>query len=129
MKQINNTLKALQYLLLLLFCLSFTTITLAQKSKKIQIEYAGFANSDSLLGKGVTVFTRDNSQQVHFIHEGINMWCDKAVYYEKDDFIEAYSNVIMQQGDTINMNAKYVEYSGKTQLAFASGNVLLLYCC
>lgn len=125
MKQINNTLKALQYLLLLLFCLSFTTITLAQKSKKIQIEYAGFANSDSLLGKGVTVFTRDNSQQVHFIHEGINMWCDKAVYYEKDDFIEAYSNVIMQQGDTINMNAKYVEYSGKTQLAFASGNVLL----
>ncbi|MCB0446758.1 MAG: hypothetical protein KDD03_04470, partial [Gelidibacter sp.] len=96
-----------------------------QKSKKIQIEYAGFANSDSLLGKGVTVFTRDNTQQVHFIHEGVNMWCDKAVYYEQEDFIEAYSHVIMKQGDTINMNAKYVEYSGKTQLAFASGDVVL----
>ena len=31
----------------------------------------------------------------------------------------------MVQGDTINMNAKYVEYSGKTQLAFASGSVVL----
>jgi lipopolysaccharide export system protein LptA len=94
-------------------------------SKKIRIEIAGFATPDTLKGEGVTVFTRDNTQQVHFIHEGINMWCDQAVYYEKEDFIEAYSNVIMNQGDTINMTAKYAEYSGKTQLAFASGNVIL----
>src|SRR5690606_6872597 len=64
-------------------------------------------------------------QQVHFAHEGVDMWCDRAVYYEKEDFIEAYSNVVMKQGDTVNMNAKYVEYSGKTQLAFASGDVVL----
>ena len=31
----------------------------------------------------------------------------------------------MKQGDTINMNAEYVEYSGKTKLAFASGDVVL----
>lgn len=96
-----------------------------QTSKKIRIEIAGFATPDTLRGEGVTVFTRDNTQQVHFIHEGVNMWCDQAVYYEKEDFIEAYSNVIMNQGDTINMTAKYAEYSGKTQLAFASGNVVL----
>ncbi|HNU58589.1 MAG TPA: OstA-like protein, partial [Aquaticitalea sp.] len=35
------------------------------------------------------------------------------------------SNVVMKQGDTVNMTAKYVEYSGKTQLAFASGDVVL----
>ncbi len=96
-----------------------------QTSKKIRIEIAGFATPDTLRGEGVTVFTRDNTQQVHFIHEGVNMWCDQAVYYEKEDFIEAYSNVVMNQGDTINMTAKYAEYSGKTQLAFASGNVVL----
>lgn len=103
----------------------FTITISAQTSKKIRIEYAPFANSDSLRGPGVTVFTRDNMQQVHFAHEGIDMWCDKAVYYEKEDFIEAFSNVVMKQGDTVNMNAKYVEYSGKTQLAFASGDVVL----
>lgn len=112
--------------ILLLFLSSglFTSIQ-AQKSKKIRIEYAGFATSDSLKGEGVTVFTRDNKQQVHFIHEGINMYCDRAVYYEKDDFIEAYSRVLMQQGDTISMVSKYAEYSGKSQMAFASGDVVL----
>ena len=53
------------------------------------------------------------------------MWCDKAIYYTKENFIEAYGNVKMKQGDTINMTSKYVEYSGKTQLAFASGDVIL----
>jgi lipopolysaccharide export system protein LptA len=108
-----------------MFSLSFTTIVSAQTSKKIRIEYAPFANSDSLKGPGVTVFTRDNMQQVHFAHEGVDMWCDKAIYYEKEDFMEAFSNVVMKQGDTVNMTARYVEYSGKTQLAFASGKVVL----
>jgi lipopolysaccharide export system protein LptA len=53
------------------------------------------------------------------------MWCDKAIYYEDQDFIEAFSNVVMKQGDSINMVAKYVEYSGKSQLAFAKGDVVL----
>ena len=117
--------KAFRYVLLFMFSLCFTITAFSQTSKKIRIEYAPFANSDSLRGPGVTVFTRDNMQQVHFAHEGTDMWCDRAVYYEKEDFIEAYSNVVMKQGDTVNMNAKYVEYSGKTQLAFASGDVVL----
>ena len=111
--------------LFLLIGLCSKVSVFSQTSKKIRIEYAPFANSDSLRGPGVTVFTRDDMQQVHFAHEGVDMWCDRAVYYEKEDFIEAYSNVVMKQGDTVNMNAKYVEYSGKTQLAFASGNVVL----
>ncbi len=105
------------------FC--FTIVTSAQTSKKIRIEYAPFTNSDTLRGPNVTVFTRDNMQQVHFAHEGIDMWCDKAVYYEKEDFMEAFSNVVMKQGDTVTMTAKYSEYSGKTGLAFASGKVVL----
>jgi len=118
-------LKAISFVYLIMFSLCFTLTSIAQTSKKIRIEYAPFANSDSLKGPGVTVFTRDNMQQVHFAHEGIDMWCDKAIYYEKEDFIEAFSNVVMKQGDTVNMSARYVEYSGKTQLAFASGNVIL----
>ncbi|MGC1632356.1 MAG: OstA-like protein [Gelidibacter sp.] len=117
--------KALYIFTVLFISLSFSAVSQTQKLKKIRVEYSGFVDSDSLRGPGVSVFTRDNTQQVHFTHEGINLWCDQAVYYEKEDFIEAYSNVIMKQGDTINMNAKYVEYSGKTQLAFASGDVVL----
>ncbi|WP_334111553.1 OstA-like protein [Paucihalobacter sp.] len=99
--------------------------TNAQEQKRIKIMYSGFAVTSPELGEGVREFRRDNSQQVHFIHEGVNLYCDKALYYENEDFIEAFSNVNMQQGDTINMTSKYAEYSGKTQLAFARGDVVL----
>lgn len=124
-KIICRTLKGLYIFTVLFISLGFSVVAQTQKPKKIRVEYSGFVDSDSLRGPGVSVFTRDNTQQVHFSHEGINLWCDQAVYYEKEDFIEAYSNVVMKQGDTINMNAKYAEYSGKTQLAFASGDVVL----
>lgn len=112
-------------ILILIFLLLFVFNANAQEQKRIKIMYSGFAVTSPELGEGVREFRRDNSQQVHFIHEGVNLYCDKALYYENEDFIEAFSNVNMQQGDTINMTSKYAEYSGKTQLAFASGDVVL----
>ncbi|WP_218849789.1 OstA-like protein [Winogradskyella vidalii] len=112
----------------LVFLLGFFTVffSFAQEEKqKITIKYAGNASTAPEIEDGALVFLRDKSQQVHFTHKGINMWCDKAIYYEDQDFIEAFSNVVMKQGDTINMVAKYVEYSGISQLAFASGDVVL----
>ena len=97
----------------------------AQEKQKIIIEYAGNGSSNPDIEDGAFVFLRDDMQQVHFVHKGVNMWCDKAIYYEDQDFIEAFSNVVMKQGDSINMTAKYLEYSGKTQLAFAKGDVVL----
>jgi len=97
----------------------------AQEPKKIRIEYSGFTVKDSLLGENITTFVRSDQSQIHVIHEGIDMFCDKAIYYQNEDFIEAFSNVRMKQGDTINMTSKYVEYSGITQLAFAAGDVVL----
>lgn len=102
-----------------------STFTFAQQQRKIQIEYSGFLNFDEENYPGAKVLTRDDLSQIHIIHDGVNMWCDQAIHYSDDNFIEAYGNVKMIQGDTIKMNAKYVEYSGKTQLAFASGDVVL----
>lgn len=93
--------------------------------KKIEIKYSGFLEFNEADYPGAKILTRDDSSQIHFVHEGIDMWCDQAIHYGKEDFIEAYGNVKMIQGDTINMNARYAEYSGKTQLAFASGDVVL----
>jgi lipopolysaccharide export system protein LptA len=111
--------------LLFLVFFTITAFCIAQEKQKIRIEYAGTGYTDPTIEDGAKVFLRDDSQQVHFIHKGVNMWCDKAIYYEDQDFIEAFSNVVMKQGDSINMVAKYLEYSAKTQLAFASGDVVL----
>ena len=99
--------------------------TEAQEKKKIEIEYAGKLTIDEENYPGAKVLTRDDSQQVHIKHKGSDMWCDKAIHYGKENFIEAYGNVQMKQGDTINMTSKYVEYSGASGLAFASGDVVL----
>jgi len=111
---------------LILFFLGLSTLLLnAQTKKQINIEYAGRLNVDEDNYPDAKILTRNNRQQVHIVHSGSNMWCDKAIYYSKDNFVEAYGNVIVKQGDTITMTSKYVEYSGTTQLAFASGEVVL----
>ncbi|WP_232217114.1 OstA-like protein [Winogradskyella sp. J14-2] len=97
----------------------------AQEKQKITIEYAGITTSDPEIEDGALIFLRDDSQQVHFIHKGVNLWCDKAVYYQDQDYIEAFSNVNMKQGDSISMVAKYIDYSGKTEIAVAKGDVVL----
>ncbi|WP_299127178.1 OstA-like protein [uncultured Winogradskyella sp.] len=111
--------------LILISSFCYTLMLFPQKQQRIVIEYAGIGYSDEAIEEGARVFLRDESQQVHFIHAGVDMWCDKAIYYEDQDFIEAFSNVVIKQGDSINMVAKYVEYSGKTALAYARGNVVL----
>ena len=115
------------YKLIILVLLIFVNYSNAQtkERKRIQIEYSGFLEKDQDFYPGATILTRDDSQQVHIVHEGVNMWCDKAIHYGEEDFIEAYGNVKIKQGDSINMSSKYAEYSGKSKLAFASGNVIL----
>ncbi|PLB19177.1 MAG: hypothetical protein TRG1_2049 [Flavobacteriaceae bacterium FS1-H7996/R] len=102
-----------------------TEIIHSQEKKKIEIEYAGRLTIDEENYPGAKVLTRDESQQVHIMQGSINMWSDKAIYYSGENFIEAYGNVKLIQGDTIHMTSKYIEYSGITQLAFASGDVVL----
>ncbi|MCG0017328.1 OstA-like protein [Winogradskyella immobilis] len=116
--------KLLRYIIITLCC--FVTIPgIAQNTESITIKHSPGTSTKN----DVTTFLRDNSRQVHFVHKGINVYCDKAVYYPKEKFIEAYSKspsrVRMIQGDTITMSADYVEYSTKTELAFAKGNVIL----
>ena len=125
----NNTNKDLKLnkslYLLILFSLLLSSITHTQERRRIQIEYSGFLDKDQVNHPDATIFTRDDSQQIHIVHDGVDMWCDKAIHFNKEDFIEAYGNVNIKQGDTINMTSKYVEYSGVTKLAFASGDVVL----
>ncbi|AXP81965.1 OstA-like protein [Mariniflexile rhizosphaerae] len=111
--------------IILLLCLFSTEIIHSQEKKKIEIEYAGRLTIDEENYPGAKVLTRDESQQVHIMQGSINMWSDKAIYYSGENFIEAYGNVKLIQGDTIHMTSKYIEYSGITQLAFASGDVVL----
>ncbi|SFU43643.1 OstA-like protein [Pustulibacterium marinum] len=96
----------------------------SEGKKKIQIIQGRNFHKDEEKFPGATIFNGDK-QQVQFRHEGIDVWCDIAVYYQDDNFIKASGNVYLQQGDSVKMNCDYIEYNGNTKLAIAEDNVEL----
>lgn len=96
----------------------------AQERQQIEIKYAPYMSIEPTK-PDATILTRDNSNQVHIKHKGVEMWCNKAIYFGKQDFIEIYGDVRIKQGDSLDMTSKYAEYSGRTQFAYASGDVIL----
>lgn len=102
-------------------CLSFA-FGFAQNS---DIEYESDRTGiNEKLYPGASIFYKVTNQ-VYFKHEGIDVWCDKAIFYKEENFFKAYGHVKMVQDDTINMISAYAEYNGKTKFAFASENVVL----
>lgn len=71
------------------------------------------------------IYTKDATGQVYIVHDGIEMWCDQAFVYLKNNFVKAYGQVRITQGDTVSLTSNYAEYNGDTQFAFASGKVVL----
>lgn len=109
------------YILLFLLCFFSITKIYSQESRKI--DYTSDRTlKDENKYPGAIILSKVTNQ-VHFIHEGIEIWCDQAIHYDQENFFKAYGNVRMQQGDTVTMQSKYAEYNGTTQFAFASGNV------
>lgn len=60
---------------------------------------------------------------VVFFHEGAFMYCDSAYLYEHMNAFEAFSNVRMEQGDTIFVYGDYLYYDGNTRLARLRDNI------
>lgn len=95
----------------------------AQEKQKVDIQ-SGYLELRPEF-PNAAIYTKDASGQVYIVHEGVEMWCDQAFVYLKDNFVKAYGSVKITQGDTVSMNSKYAEYNGNTQFAFASGDVIL----
>ena len=60
---------------------------------------------------------------VIFYHEGAYMYCDSAYLYKQNNSFEAFSNVSMEQGDTIFVYGDYLYYDGNTRLARLRDNI------
>ena len=62
---------------------------------------------------------------VHFRHNGADLYCDSAHFYETSNSFEAFEHVKMVQGDTLRLTSDYAYYDGNDQLAQARYNVIL----
>jgi len=60
---------------------------------------------------------------VVLFHEGAFLYCDSVYMNTRENTIEAFSNVRMEQGDTLFLYGKYMHYDGNTRLAKVRENV------
>ena len=60
---------------------------------------------------------------VVFYHEGAYMYCDSAYLYQQNNSFEAFSNVSMEQGDTLFVYGDCLLYDGNTRLARLRDNI------
>lgn len=106
------------------FCACFIgTQIFSQERKQIDVS-SDIEQIDEAEYPGALVM-RKVDNQVYMVHEGIEMWCNLAFYYKEENFIKAFGDVRMNQGDTITMQSGYAEYNGNTQFAFAANRVYL----
>jgi lipopolysaccharide export system protein LptA len=95
--------------------------TFAQAPKKIIIENADFSDIDQVAVPDGLLLTGN----VKVNHDGVVLTCNKAYFFQKENYLKAFGNVQLVQGDTLFLNSKYAEYSGNLKKAFATGNAVM----
>lgn len=60
---------------------------------------------------------------VEFNHDGSRLFCDSALFFQDKDIVHAYSNVQINQGDTVNLFCDSLIFDGKTNISKLYSNV------
>ena len=98
-----------------------THLVLAQAPKKIIVEHSDFADVNQVEIPDAFLLTGN----VRVNHDGVVLTCNKAYYFQKENYIKAFGNVQLVQGDTLFLNSRYAEYNGNVKKAFATGNAVM----
>ena len=94
------------------------------EGREIRIVYGANFTKDEAKAPGASIFSKD-TRQVQFEHQGADLWCDVAIFYQKENKLQAIGNIRLKQGDSVMMTAKKLDYDGNTKLAKARENVVL----
>lgn len=94
---------------------------IAQEPKKINIEHSDYLDVDQETAPDAVLLTGN----VKVNHDGVVLTCNKAYYFQKENYLKAFGNVQLVQGDTLFLNSKYAEYNGNLKKAFATGNAVM----
>jgi lipopolysaccharide export system protein LptA len=102
--------------------LSLLTLTTVEAQKKIKLE-PGAGQLQGFKKDGVAYTSvKDN---VKFTHKGTQFFCDSAIIAKKTNYLEAYGNVRILDGDSITIVADKLFYDGNSKVAKLRSNVIL----
>ena len=92
------------------------------KKTKVYLLHANQGKADKWARPDVQVLIGN----VKLRHDSMYMYCDSALIFEKTNSVEAFSNVRMEQGDTLFIYGDYLYYDGMTQIAQLRENVKMI---
>jgi len=105
----------------LICLLAFSAKSQAQKKKRIEI-----LNSDvGAYNERIVANAKRLLGNVNLTIDGALMWCD-SLYNYTNNSVDAFGNVHIVRGDTLDMYADFIHYDGTTKLAKARRNVKLI---
>jgi len=94
----------------------------AKKDEKVylvhsdELKYDAYGlNPDAQIAKG----------HVHFRHNGADLTCDSAYFYQESNSMHAFGHVFFKQGDTLSLKCDRGYYDGNEQMMEARENVVL----
>lgn len=111
-------------LVVLLFSVALVAQNEPEEPKQINIVYGANFTKNEQEYPGASIFSKDD-RQVQFEHQGADLWCDVAIYFQRENRLEAIGNVLLKQGDSVEMTSQKIDYQGDIKLAKAWGNVVL----
>ena len=93
--------------------------TAQHTTTKVYLEFARTLSFDKEVNADAQILVGD----VVFRHDSSYMYCDSAYFYETTNSLEAFSNVRMEQGDTLFVYGDYLFYDGNEEIAYLRENV------
>jgi len=99
----------------------FAINVFSQQTAKIQFSAATTEYDETLVKD-----TRRLIGNVVFTHGGAKMYCDSAYFYSEKNSLDAFSNIYINQGDTVHLYGDFLHYDGNSKLAKIKHHVRLL---
>jgi lipopolysaccharide export system protein LptA len=94
-------------------------ISFSQKKTQVELLHANSLEGDESLGKNVFRLIGN----VQFKHDNVLMNCDSAYRYSDENRFDAFGNIHINQGDTVNVYGDLLKYDGNTSVAHIFNNV------
>ena len=113
--------KSLFFICFSLFLITSIKVNAQKTPKKIIVEHSDFADVNQAEMPDAFLLTGN----VVVNHDGVVLTCNKAYFFQKENYIKAFGNVQLVQGDTLYLNSKYAEYNGNVKKAFATGDAVM----
>ncbi|MDD4108684.1 MAG: OstA-like protein [Prolixibacteraceae bacterium] len=88
----------------------------------MEIEQADYLEADENIASNAQRLIGN----VRIRHQDVLMWCDSAYTYTGTNRVDAFGNVHINQGDTVDLFAQKIYYDGDINFARATHNVKLI---